>query len=146
MRAMNVLHLSEELKKYNVQFGEEKEAFDQIPHEKFTKLVELAQSRIETLKQFYPLIKHFFPNATFTVENEQDRQIAQSLQSEFQKINSWNKDEILEALRVVLKNHSIRMPVLYTIVTGQERGLPLPESLEIMGKEVTSSRLKQALI
>jgi len=35
------------------------------------------------------------------------------------------------------------MPVLYTIITGQERGLPLPESLEILGKEEVLSRLQK---
>ena len=112
--------------------------------EKMLEIVALAQSRIDTLKEFYPLITHFLPDATFFVAND-TKEVAQSLYSEFQKITDWQKDTILEALRVVLKAHSIRMPVLYTIITGQERGLPLPESLEILGKETVLSRLEKLL-
>ena len=35
------------------------------------------------------------------------------------------------------------MPILYYICTGEERGLPLPDSLEILGKEEILSRLKK---
>jgi len=111
----------------------------------FNKIVALAQSRIDTLKQFEPLIQHFSPNAPFHVANDQEKEIAQSLNDEFEKLVEWKTETILDALRGVLKKHSIRMPVLYTIITGQERGLPLPESLEILGKEEVLSRLTKAL-
>jgi glutamyl-tRNA synthetase len=124
---------------------EKKEKIDflSVKEDTFQKIVELAQTRIDTLKQFHLLAMHFLPDAKFFVNNETDKEIAASLNTQFQNIKDWNKDSILEALRVVLKKHSIRMPVLYTIITGQERGLPLPESLEILGKEPTLARLAQ---
>jgi len=142
IRALELERLTHELKKFNTIFGEDKNAFEEIESKKFAKLVMLAQTRIDTLKQFYPLIKHFLPESQFHISSDTDREIALSLKAEFKKITNWNKEEILEALRLVLKKHSIRMPVLYTIITGQERGLPLPESLEIFGKETTLSRLE----
>ena len=145
IREMKVEILAKELIAYYAQFGEEKNKLDAIDDKTFLKIVALAQSRIDTLKEFYPLIKHFLPDAQFIIATDMDREIARSLQAEFQKIDNWNKDEILEVLRTVLKNHSIRMPVLYTIITGQERGLPLPESLEILGKEATLTCLNQGL-
>jgi hypothetical protein len=105
----------------------------------------LAHSRISTLKEFYPLVKHLLPDSKFFVTTTTDKDLSRSLLTEFQSLQDWNKDTILEALRVVLKKHSIRMPILYTIITGQERGLPLPESLEILGKETVLSRLDKAL-
>jgi len=117
--------------------------FSSIDDEKLGKIVVLAQSRIDTLKQFEPLIKHFFPKSLFYTDSEEDKAIALSLREELEKVSNWETDTILEALRVVLKKHSIRMPVLYTIITGQERGLPLPESLKIIGKEEVLSRLKK---
>lgn len=109
------------------------------------EIVSLAQTRITTLKEFYPLITHFLPEASFYVTTDEDKKIAEALKREFIHIQTWNKDTILEALRKVLQTHSIRMPVLYTIITGQARGLPLPESLEILGKETTIARLEKAL-
>ena len=140
IRGISVGQLTKLLHRFNIEFGEDQKAFEKIDNEKFNKIVELAQSRIETLKQFYPLAKHFLPVSTFVISDE-TKEVAKSLQIEFQNIKNWSKEEILEALRVVLKKHSIRMPVLYTIITGEERGLPLPESLEILGREETLSRL-----
>lgn len=145
IRMMPTTELAEVLRSYYLQFGENGKSLENINKEVFLKIVELAQSRIETLKQFYPLIKHFFPEAEFVVSTDSEKEISASLQSEFQKIREWNKDEILEVLRTILKKHSIRMPILYTIITGQERGLPLPESLEILGKDIVLSRLNKAL-
>lgn len=143
IRMMSVEELVKELKSFYVQFGEHKEVLGKINEQTFHNIVKLAQSRINTLKEFLPLIQQFLPNATFTLTSE-TKEVVDSLRSEFQNISDWKKDEIMEALRVVLKKHSIRMPVLYTIVTGQERGLPLPESLEIIGKEEVLSRLEKA--
>jgi len=143
IRDMSIEELSELIKKYEREvFGRDLQ--DHLDKDVFLKLIALAQQRINTLKEFYPLIEHFLPDATFVVSKD-TKAIAQSLQEEFTNISDWNKDTILDAFRVVLKKHSIRMPVLYTIVTGQERGLPLPESLEILGKETVLSRLNKLL-
>jgi glutamyl-tRNA synthetase len=145
IREMSVPELAKELKTYQSEFGQEKKALEPINNETFEEIVTLAKSRISTLKEFYPLIWHFFPNSPFVLTSDTDKEVAKSLQEEFEKITDWNKDQILEILREVLKKHSIRMPILYTIVTGQERGLPLPESLEILGKQTVLSRLQKAL-
>jgi hypothetical protein len=42
--------------------------------------------------------------------------------------------------------YKIKMPLFYKIFTGKEKGLPLPETLEILGKEKTLARLGQAII
>lgn len=143
IRAMSISELITVLKKYYMD-SEEKISFTEIDEKIFHAVAALSQSRIGTLKEFYPLMKHFLPDSQFVVSTT-DREIAQSLLSEFEQLKKWNKDTILEVLRTVLKRHSIRMPVLYTIVTGQERGLPLPESLEILGKDTVLSKLKKAL-
>lgn len=121
------------------------EALDAIDAKTFSGIVALAQSRITTLKEFYPLVQHFLPDTQFHVKSDHDKKIAHALKDGFTGITAWNKDTILDVLRGVLKEHSIRMPVLYTIITGQERGLPLPESLEILGKETVLKRLDHAL-
>lgn len=145
IREMPVAELVKTLVAYYAKSGEDKE-LEKIDEEMLLKIVQLAQSRINTLKEFFPLIQHFLPDSEFVVANDTDKAVAHSLAKEFQKIGDWNKETILDALKIVLKEHSIRMPILYTIITGQERGLPLPESLEILGKEVTLSRLDKAFV
>jgi glutamyl-tRNA synthetase len=145
IRKMSVDELSNSLKEFYADFQQEENASGSIDERIFNEIVELAQSRINTLKEFKPLVLHFFPTSKFHVKSQADIAIAKSLHEEFEKITDWQKDAILEALRIVLKKHSIRMPALYTIVTGQERGLPLPESLEILGKESVVLRLQNAL-
>jgi glutamyl-tRNA synthetase len=143
IRDMEDEKLVKALKKYCDDFVKGNK-LDTLDDASFLKIVILAKSRIETLKQFYPLVMQFLPDAKFAVSKE-TVEVAHSLQTEFADISDWNKETILEVLRKVLKDHSIRMPVLYTIITGQEKGLPLPESLEIMGKEEAISRLNKSL-
>lgn len=146
IRKMSVDELATALKTYYSDFEEQKKVIDTIDEQKFAAIVTIAQSRMSTLKEFYPLIQLFSSSARFTIATSSDKEVAGSLQAEFEKIADWNKDTLLDALRVVLKKHSIRMPILYTIITGQERGLPLPESLEILGKETVLSRLENVLL
>lgn len=143
IREMEDEELAKALKKYCNDFVQDNK-LNTIDDATFLKIVFLAKSRIDTLNQFYPLISQFLPDAKFTVTKETG-EVARSLQTEFDKISEWNSETILEAMKKVLKNHGIRMPVLYTIITGQERGLPLPESLAILGKKETLSRLNKSL-
>jgi glutamyl-tRNA synthetase len=145
IRAMEVSALGKALMNYEKQFGTHAEQLNQIEKNRYEQLVALGQSRIATLKEFTSLLNAFLPNATFHVSSDQDKAIASSMKEAFESISDWNKDTLMDAMRIILKTHSIRMPVLYTIVTGQERGLPLPESLAILGKETVLARLDHAL-
>ncbi|MGI8420364.1 MAG: glutamate--tRNA ligase [Candidatus Levyibacteriota bacterium] len=142
IRKMDVASLVAELKEFYSFVDQSLESLDE---KTLFAIVSIAQSRIATLKEFYPLISHFLPEAKFHITTDEDKKIAETLKDEFLKIERWNKETILEALRIILKTHSIRMPILYTIITGHERGLPLPESLEILGKETSLDRLNKAL-
>ncbi len=100
-------------------------------------VVDLAKSRIKTLKEFKDLV---LPLEVSLSDNE--KEVAKSLQDEFAKIESWNKDTILDAMRTILKKHGVKGSMLYKIMTGRESGLPLPESLELLGKEKSLKRLQ----
>ncbi len=145
IRAMNTQTLITRLKKYYATDVEITKNLDQIDEKTFASIMSLAQSRITTLKEFYPLIAHFLPNAKFHINDELGKKVGVALQDRFGSLTNWDKDAIMDVLRTVLKEHSIRMPFMYTIVTGQERGLPLPESLEILGKETVLRKLKDSL-
>nr|MBA3724771.1 hypothetical protein [Candidatus Levybacteria bacterium] len=145
IRAMDTNALIIVLKKYYATDAETRNNLEQIDEKTFASIMSLAQSRITTLKEFYPLITHFLPQAKFHINDDLEKKVGLALQDGFGSLTNWDKDAIMDVLRTVLKEHSIRMPFMYTIVTGQERGLPLPESLEILGKETVLRKLKDSL-
>lgn len=102
-------------------------------------IVALAQSRMITLNDFDKLTEWMSKSQKI---NTGDKQIAINLSEELSKIKDWNKDEIFSAMKKVLEGNKIKIKVLYKIFTGSESGLPLPQSLEILGKEKTLKRLK----
>ncbi|HUD44616.1 MAG TPA: glutamate--tRNA ligase [Patescibacteria group bacterium] len=128
----------EELEKRLIQFDKRNE--DNFAAKVFHQLVIFAQSRMETLKDFTSLAQHFVSGFTPEALKEYT-EIAQKLNSELQKIDDWNSEDIMSSLREILLQYKVKMPVLYTIFTGQPKGLPLPESLVILGKEETLKRL-----
>lgn len=121
------------------------ESFENFDQKVLKEIITIAKTRITTLKEFYPLIQQFLPNAIFTVTDDKEKTVAEAMKNAFILQKEWNKDAIMEVLRPILKEHGIKMSVLYKIVTGQERGLPLPESLAILGKSTVVQRLEQAL-
>ncbi len=115
----------------------------EFSQEKMEELLPLVKTRMETLKDFRELTALFFADPQITPRDSVEIQIAGSLTEKLGALSVWDKDEIMNVLREVLSEYSIRMPVLYYIFTGKERGLPLPESLAIQGKQKTVERLGQ---
>ncbi len=96
----------------------------------------LAKTRIKTLKELKDLI--VFHSIEYS---ENEKGYARELKDAFEKSSKWNKEIILTILRESLQKHSIKMNVLYKILTGKDKGLPLPEFLESIGKKETLHRL-----
>ena len=105
------------------------------------KLFPLIRDRMQTLADFEILAGHLFSPPQNIVRNKKENEIRIELIEELSKISYWQKENILTVLKLVLQKYGIRMPVLYYIFTGKEKGLPLPESLEILGKDKTLERV-----
>ncbi len=105
------------------------------------QLLPLIKDRMQTLKDFESLAGHFFNEQVINPRNDNEKEIVKDLKHSLNETIEWQKDEVLVKLKNILQKHSIRMPVLYYLLTGKEKGLPLPESLEILGKEKTIKRL-----
>jgi glutamyl-tRNA synthetase len=106
------------------------------------RLVKLAQTRIKTLNDFEKLAMHFFEEPKIRLD-QKEQMIAKQLVEQLSTIQQFNNSTILEKLKYVMSRNNVRMSVLYKILTGEESGLPLPESLEILGKEKTLKRLER---
>lgn len=104
-------------------------------------VIPLVKTRMETLNDFLLLTKHFFSEPEIIPRSEGEKKIIVSLQKELRSIHTWEKESIFASLKTIMSSYSIRMPVLYYLLTGEEKGLPLPESLEILGKEKVVCRL-----
>ena len=98
-----------------------------------------------TLKDFINLTNYFFEAPEIAFRNEKEKHVARELCDSFKKISAWEKDEIFTVFKSVMDKHAVRMPVFYYICTGSEKGLPLPESLEILGKGEVVSRLSKMI-
>lgn len=104
------------------------------------KIIPLAQTRMKTLNDFKELAGHFFEEPDIKL-NEKEKAIGEKLIGRFSAIQQWNNETILKELKLVMSSEHISMPVIYKILTGKDRGLPLPESFEILGKEKVLARL-----
>jgi glutamyl-tRNA synthetase len=101
------------------------------------QLLELAKTRMKTLKEFKELVIPI--KAELTPE---EKEVASVFRQKLEAITDWNKDAILHIVREVIKEKKIKGSMLYKVITGYEHGLPLPESLEILGKQKTLQRLE----
>ncbi len=112
-----------------------------IPQKQLDKIIPIAQSRMKTLNEFNELVMPFFEDISVEL-NEKEKEIAQTLALKLSTLEKWNSEKILEVLRSVLKFGTIRMPILYKILTGKENGLPIADMLAIIGKEHAVKKLQ----
>lgn len=113
----------------------------EIKDELLDKFIPLAQTRMDTLGEFYELIAPLIENPKVVLDHK-EKEVARKLKNSLSIIKNWNKEAVLTAIKKILEEEKIRMPIVYKIFTGKEHGLPLPESLEILGKEETLNRLE----
>ncbi len=139
MNQQYIQHLSDQellsrLKAFYPVLSEKNETF-------LGALMPLVKTRMETLKDFVDLTDHFFNPPKIHIESKQDKVLATDLAESLRKLSEWKKEAIFSAFKAIMQQHSVRMPMLYRLFTGKEKGLPLPESLEILGREQTLARL-----
>lgn len=148
IRMMN----NQELKNALLKFFEQTENkaltgyFTQHDEKFIDAVLSLVKTRIKTLKDITTLVlplQETNPDLEKIAYTDQEKDIARNMAAEFEKLATWNKENILGVMKMLLKQYSIKGNILYKILTGAERGLPLPESLELIGKEKTIEKLKQ---
>jgi len=103
--------------------------------------VVLSKTRMVTLKDFKELIA---ADIVSPPRNDSEKEVAKVLLDKLTGIKDadWRRENILNSFKQVMIEQKIRMPVIYYIFTGKERGLPLPEIVEAIGKKKTLERLE----
>ncbi|MGL5263649.1 MAG: glutamate--tRNA ligase [Candidatus Rhabdochlamydia sp.] len=123
------------------------------------KLMPLCHTRIKTFGDFMQLCDFFFINhLVYTDEllcpnqlaKEQGASLLQALIWSMDTQENWKKQGIEAASHEVKErfdiNHKkILIPLLYGAITGKRHGLPLFDSVEILGKDRTRARLLSAI-
>ncbi len=132
----------EDLKKLIIDFSPDAK---NIPDQTLSKLMPLLKSRMETLVDFAKLTGIFFDKFGEQSFNQEEKDIASSLVNDLSKIKDWKNDTIFNIIKASMVLNKLKMPVFYKIFTGETRGLPLPETLEILGQEKSIKRLKEVL-
>ncbi|MBI5045098.1 MAG: glutamate--tRNA ligase [Candidatus Levybacteria bacterium] len=107
------------------------------------KIIPLLKTRMETLKDFEDLAAFIFEAPKVSL-NQKEKEIASKLGELLASVD-WDEEKILLQLKNILQEYDIRMPTLYKIVTGKEKGLPLPQSLASLPKDEVINRLRDAL-
>lgn len=99
-------------------------------------VMEISKTRIKIFKDFQDLVLPLD-----TPLNSEEKEVAVVFKNKLESLSDWNKETILGVIREVLKEKKVKGSMLYKIMTGREHGLPLPESLELLGKEETLKKL-----
>jgi glutamyl-tRNA synthetase len=117
----------------------------------FAKVAELAQTRIALLSEIVPNIDFLFldrPQLDDTAweKASKDASILPSVIEDFESLSTWEAATLKETLVAVGEGHGLKLgkaqaPVRVA-VTGRAVGLPLFESLEVLGRERTLQRLR----
>lgn len=115
-----------------------------LPEETVTKLIPLIKTRMKTLKEFASLTTVFFSEPQFQTLSREEKEIASALESALQSVDQWMGDTLFETMKSVMSEQSVKMPLFYKLFLGVERGLPLPQILEILGKERSLALLEKA--
>lgn len=117
----------------------------ELPDQTLDRLMDLVKTRMETLKEFEPQTSIFFASQLAELTDPKEKELAKELYENMVAISEWNHVMIFGEMKKVMLAHKVRMSVFYKILTGSERGLPLPEVLDILGKDKTLSLLKQII-
>lgn len=135
IRSLDLKVLNEKLKEF---YKEDKEVLAVLRSSEEHKILDLAKTRMKTLKDFRDLVIAENPILT-----DEEKEIAKEWKVKLENLTDWNKDTILTTIREILKEKKVRGSMLYKIMTGREQGLPLPESLELIGKEKAIEKLSK---
>ena len=122
-----------------------------------SKILPLALNRLETLSDFFPL-SHFLLDdlPEYSLEKligkTEGLQVAKLLKIaewEMEKIQKWNRDQISALFQKISQLEDIKLKHLlapfFVAITGNSVSLPLFDSLELLGPDLTRTRIRIAL-
>lgn len=105
------------------------------------KFAEIAKTRMKTLKDFKILIEPFYKKKEIALTQEQEG-LRDELKKVLSEIGEWTEVGIKEKiLDTFIFSKRYKFPDLYQVLIGDKQGLPIAETLAILGKEKSLSLL-----
>ncbi len=129
---------------------------DQYDPSAFAAVAPLAQTRVSVLSEIVSYVDFLFRDEPAVDQASWDRAMTEDAAgilaaalAEFETIPDWRAEKLKSTLEAVGAERGVKLgkaqaPVRVA-VTGRSVGLPLFESLEVLGRERTSARLRAAL-
>lgn len=112
------------------------------------KLIPLAKERMKTLKEFTLYLKPFTFFSPFSLNSEEKDTVHKFLKL-YESVLPWKTKKLEEISKEFLEKEALEIRDAFMAlrlgVTGEKVGLPLFETLEILGKEEVVRRLKLTL-
>lgn len=101
------------------------------------KLIPIVQTRIKLLKEFKEMVEPFLYSKPRKLSAD-EKALKNDLRKDMENINDWKKETISAILfENYIKNKRCNFKVLYLLLLGVDRGLPLADTFEAIGKETT---------
>lgn len=130
--------------------------FDDVDDSYLSKIIDILKDRIEIISEIPEYAPYFF-----TEDFEYDKEAIEKsfkddtyemtgeLNGKFEELDNWEHDEIKSAVKALTKEKGIKMgkimKPLRLAVTGQGHGASMFDTLEILGHEKVTSRIKRFL-
>ena len=123
----------------------------------FAKILPFALKRLETLSDFFPLAQFLLNDAPeYSVESllgkMEGGEVAKLLKIaewELEKASAWNRDELSSLFQRIAEVEDIKLKVVlspfFVAISGSNVSLPLFDSLELLGPDLTRTRIRIAL-
>lgn len=108
---------------------------DMLDNMNLLDLLAVAQTRVKTLSEFRTSIEQMLTSQVHP--DGATTELRQKLKEILHGIGEWNKQNILDTLISQFIQQGIKFPVLYKAIYGVDRGLPLADTFELIGKEKT---------
>lgn len=137
LRNITSLDLAGRLKEYYQNNKEVEEWLEGLTTEK-EKILDLAKTRMKTLADFKQLV---FPSIDGVTYSDIEKNVGKVLSEKLDQVSDWSAQTLLVILKEVKTEQNTSMKVLYKLLMGQEQGLPLPDMMEIWGKDEVQKRL-----
>lgn len=100
-------------------------------------VIDLARTRLKKLSDFKNLVLPLESPL-----NQEEKEVSRKVKSRLLELSDFNSESILKVFKEITESNRIRMQEIYRIFTRRDSGLPLPQYLELLGKEKTLELLK----
>ena len=123
-----------ELKKRLIEF--DKNIEKNIDEELLSGFIEISKTRIKTLKEFLEMVIPFVKPPKLSLSSE-EKEFKEEFKKGLSDIKDWKIENLTDFILTFLKKEEKKFPLLYKVLIGTEKGLPLASVFEVLGKEKT---------